>query len=210
MGLILENARRVQHDAHATSLHIFCEIPAIARSRSEKRSVLPPKRWKRMTSFQRPSNLRIACSIPAAADAGVCANSRVRPSLSRALLRRRRVQLCTCMPKQTNTQIDLPPPVAAYFAADSSDANAVTRCFSESAVVIDERREHRGRSAITRWKAEATAKYHYTSEPLAVDASGPEVTVTARVTGDFPGSPVELRYRFTLEGASIARLEITA
>ena len=52
--------------------------------------------------------------------------------------------------------------------------------------------------------------YHYTSEPLAVDASGPEVTVTARVTGDFPGSPVELRYRFTLEGASIARLEITA
>ena len=120
-------------------------------------------------------------------------------------------QVCsTCMPKQTNTQIDLPPPVAAYFAADSSDANAVTRCFSESAVVIDERREHRGRSAITRWKAEATAKYHYTSEPLAVDASGPEVTVTARVTGDFPGSPVELRYGFTLEGASIARLEIAA
>jgi len=34
--------------------------------------------------------------------------------------------------------------------------------------------------------------------------------VTARVTGDFPGSPVELRYGFTLEGASIARLEITA
>ena len=46
--------------------------------------------------------------------------------------------------------------------------------------------------------------------PLAVDASAPEVTVTARVTGDFPGSPVELQYRFTLEGASIAKLEITA
>jgi hypothetical protein len=45
----------------------------IARSKSEKRSVLPPKRWKRMTSFQRPSSLRMACSIPAAADAGVCA-----------------------------------------------------------------------------------------------------------------------------------------
>ena len=36
------------------------------------------------------------------------------------------------------------------------------------------------------------------------------MTVTARVTGDFPGSPVDLRYRFTLEGATIARLEITA
>ena len=106
--------------------------------------------------------------------------------------------------------IDLPPPIAAYFAADTSDANAVARCFSESAVVIDERREHRGRPAITRWKGEAAAKYHYTSEPLTVNASGPDVTVTARVTGDFPGSPVELQYRFTLEGASIARLEITA
>ena len=37
-----------------------------------------------------------------------------------------------------------------------------------------------------------------------------EVTVTARVTGDFPGSPVELQYRFTLEAALIGRLEITA
>ena len=110
----------------------------------------------------------------------------------------------------TPTPILLPPPIAAYFAADTADGNATARCFSESAVVIDERREHRGRPAITRWRAEATAKYHYTSEPLAVDVSKPEVTVTARVTGDFPGSPVELQYRFTLEGASIARLEITA
>jgi hypothetical protein len=114
------------------------------------------------------------------------------------------------MPTHAKLPIDLPSPIAAYFAADTSDAKAVARCFSESAVVIDERREHRGRPAITRWKAEATAKYHYTSEPLAIDASGPDVTVTARVTGDFPGSPVELEYRFTLEGASIARLEITA
>ena len=106
--------------------------------------------------------------------------------------------------------IHLPPPIAAYFDADASDANAVARCFSESAVVINERREHRGRPAITRWRAEATAKYHYTSEARAVDVSGPDVTVTARVTGDFTGSPVDLRYRFTLEGASIARLEITA
>ena len=113
------------------------------------------------------------------------------------------------MQTHANETIQLPQPIAAYFAADTSDANEVARCFSERAVVIDERREHRGRPAITRWKAEATAKYHYTSEPLAVDVSGPEATVTARVTGDFPGSPVDLRYRFTLEGATIARLEIT-
>jgi len=113
------------------------------------------------------------------------------------------------MSTHANAPIHLPPPVAAYFAADTSDASAVARCFSDSAVVIDERREHRGRPAITRWRAEALAKYHYTSEPLAAVVAGPEVTVTAQVTGDFPGSPVELTYRFTLEGAAIARLEVT-
>ena len=165
-----------------------------------------------MTSFQRPSSLRMACSIPAAADAGVCARLLTGASLTFACaLAASAVQVfSTSIPTNAKPPIDLPSPIAAYFAADTSDANAVARCFSESAVVIDERREHRGRPAITRWKAEATAKYHYTSEPLAVDASGPDVTVTARVTGDFPGSPVELEYRFTLEGASIARLEITA
>ena len=101
------------------------------------------------------------------------------------------------------------PPIAAYFAADTSDA---TRGF----VFHRERRRRStsvastdGRQAIGRWKAEATAKYHYTSEPLAVDCSGADVTVIARVTGEFPGSPIELRYRFTLEGDKIARLEIT-
>jgi hypothetical protein len=162
-------------------------------------------------SFRRSSSLRMACSIPMAADAYACADSRVRSSLSRALLRPRPVPVCSnSMPTYTKVPIDLPSPIAAYFAADMSDANAAAQCFSESAVVIDERREHRGRPAITRWKVEATAKYHYTSEPIAVDVSGPEVTVTARVTGDFPGSPVDLRYRFTLEGATIAMLEITA
>jgi hypothetical protein len=30
-----------------------------------------------------------------------------------------------------------------------------------------------------------------------------------RVSGNFPGSPVELRYVFTLDGEKIARLEIS-
>lgn len=32
--------------------------------------------------------------------------------------------------------------------------------------------------------------------------------VTAHLTGNFPGSPVDLRYAFTLSGDKIARLEI--
>jgi len=33
--------------------------------------------------------------------------------------------------------------------------------------------------------------------------------VTGRVSGDFPGSPIELRYAFALDGDEIARLEIS-
>lgn len=108
------------------------------------------------------------------------------------------------------TVINLPAAIAAYFATDAADAGGVASCFTQDGVVIDERREHRGRQAIERWKTEATAKYHYTSEPISVEGSEPDVTVIARVTGDFPGSPIALQYRFTLEGDGISRLEISA
>ena len=113
------------------------------------------------------------------------------------------------MTTKTAEPSNLPSPVAAYFAADTTSAEAVARCFTDGAVVIDERKEHRGRAAIARWKAEASAKFRYTVERLGADVSGDETTVTGRVTGDFPGSPVDLQYRFTLEGDKIARLEIT-
>jgi hypothetical protein len=64
----------------------------------------------------------------------------------------------------------------------------VARCFTESAAVVDEQREHRGHVAIARWKADATAKYHYTSVKIAIDVAGPTAIVTARVAGDFPGT----------------------
>jgi hypothetical protein len=60
----------------------------------------------------------------------------------------------------------LPPPIATYFAADTVDADTVVRCFREDAVVVDEHRAHHGRAGIARWKADASAKYHYTSEPF--------------------------------------------
>ena len=112
------------------------------------------------------------------------------------------------MTPKTWNPIDLPAPVAAYFAADTTGAEEVAQCFTDDAVVIDERQECRGRAAIARWKAEASAKFRYTVEQLGVHVSGDQTMVTGRVTGDFPGSPVDLQYRFTLEGDKIARLEI--
>ncbi|NEI74511.1 DUF4440 domain-containing protein [Rhizobium lusitanum] len=102
----------------------------------------------------------------------------------------------------------LPKPIADYFAADTKDGAAVAKCFTPDAVVVDERQTHTGRDAIARWKAESSTKYEYTSKPIAVEDNGGKVIVTAHLTGNFPGSPVDLRYAFVLASDTIAHLEI--
>ena len=44
--------------------------------------------------------------------------------------------------------LNLPKPIAAYFAADTASGEAVARCFTEAAVVKDEGHTYRGRAAI--------------------------------------------------------------
>lgn len=104
----------------------------------------------------------------------------------------------------------LPDPISAYFAADAAEGSSIAACFTIDAVVIDENETHHGREAISRWRAEASARYRYLAEPIAITADGDKQVVTAHLTGDFPGSPVDLRYAFTLAGDEIARLEIRA
>ena len=104
--------------------------------------------------------------------------------------------------------LNLPTPVTAYFIADKLDGEAVARCFTDDAVVQDEGHVYSGRAAIKKWKEDASAKYTYTSEPLACELKGGKVVVTCRLTGNFPGSPVDLRFFFKLEGEKIASLEV--
>ena len=66
---------------------------------------------------------------------------------------------------------------------------------------------YKGRAAIKQWKADASIKYQYTSEPLACEQQGGKTVVTSRLTGNFPGSPVNLRFFFELERDKIASLE---
>lgn len=103
----------------------------------------------------------------------------------------------------------LPEPIAGYFsAAKSVDQNTIMRHFSPDAVVIDENRSHRGHAAIQLWMDESAKKYSFVAEPFDVSDEGTVTVVTAHVTGNFPGSPVDLRYRFALEGDNITSLEI--
>jgi protocatechuate 3,4-dioxygenase beta subunit len=104
--------------------------------------------------------------------------------------------------------LNLPEPIAAYFQADTQDGRAVARCFTYDGVVRDEGRIHVGQAAIEAWKADASSRYTYTTRPLKLERDGPQLIVTGHVVGDFPGSPVDLRYVFTLERGKIATLEI--
>lgn len=104
--------------------------------------------------------------------------------------------------------LTLPKPIADYFAADAADGAAVAKCFTADAVVIDENKTYTGRDAIAAWKTETSAKYNYIAEPVTIDDQDDRLIVTAHLTGNFPGSPVDLRYAFTLSGDVIARLEI--
>ena len=104
--------------------------------------------------------------------------------------------------------LNLPKPVAAYFTADAGDSQTLSECFTDDAVVKDEGQTHNGRTAIRKWKESASAKYQYTCEPLACEQHGEKTVVTSRVTGNFPGSPLHLRFFFVLKGDKIASLEI--
>ena len=105
--------------------------------------------------------------------------------------------------------LDLPRPIANYFAADEDGAETLSQCFTEDAVVKDEGHTYNGRAAIKEWKARASEKYQYTSEPLALDQQEDRrAVVTTRLTGNFPGSPVNLRFFFELDGEKIKSLEI--
>lgn len=107
--------------------------------------------------------------------------------------------------------VEFPAPIADYFSADrAGDAAAVASHFTEKAIVRDEDHDYVGRKAIHGWKAASSRKYAYTAEPYAVVEDAGTTIVTAHLTGDFPGSPLDLRYRFVVDGERIAALEIGA
>ncbi len=103
----------------------------------------------------------------------------------------------------------LPPVITAYWnAANAGRIDEAAACFAADAVVHDESRIHQGPAAIRGWIEETTQQYQPMVEPLGIEEKDGHHLVTARVSGNFPGSPVELDYAFTLREGHILRLEI--
>lgn len=105
--------------------------------------------------------------------------------------------------------IDLPPAIAHYVNAENAgDAEALGQWFSPDAVVHDEGHVYKGVAAIKRWKAETKQKYNHSVEPLDIAARDGKTVLRARLSGNFPGSPIVLSFTFVLEGGRIASLTI--
>lgn len=105
----------------------------------------------------------------------------------------------------------MPPPVRLYFQSEAeNDTRRLAECFTPDAVVTDEQRTHQGLDAIRAWKTESKAATKYQVTPVSAEPNGESVLVVGRVEGDFPGSPVMLRYLFDLTGDRISALEIGA
>jgi len=108
------------------------------------------------------------------------------------------------------TTTKLAGPVANYIAAaNAHDIDAMMSIFNEEAVVRDEAKERQGIAAIRQWAVEVSEKYHATVEALDVAQTDVKTILSGRVSGDFPGSPIDLRYVFTLAGGKIECLEIS-
>ena len=94
--------------------------------------------------------------------------------------------------------------------ANAHDADGVARCFSNAAEVHDEGGVHRGGDAIRDWSRATSEKYAPTIVVADYQPTAPGGVVTGDVHGDFPGSPLRMRFDFTFGAGTIDKLEISA
>jgi ketosteroid isomerase-like protein len=103
----------------------------------------------------------------------------------------------------------IPSIIAAFVKAQNDrDSSAVVACFTDEAVVHDEGQERRGLVAIKEWSDKSFQKFQYSLEPRDLTEEIEKTVLTATVTGNFPGSPVSLDFKFVLDGDKIVSLII--
>ena len=105
---------------------------------------------------------------------------------------------------------DLPDILDRYFQAQNAhDIDAMVACFAADAAVRDEGRDIIGTDAIRAWKAETSAKYRITAQPIECAVADGRTVVVVKVSGTFKGSPANLTYRFGFsDDGRIGALEV--
>jgi hypothetical protein len=77
-----------------------------------------------------------------------------------------------------------------------------------SRATLETRSTHRGLDEVRAWKQETQDRYRYTIEPAEVDERNGQTILTVTLAGDFPGSPVDQIYEFTIVDNAIETLRI--
>jgi hypothetical protein len=105
--------------------------------------------------------------------------------------------------------MSVPSVVETYLrVAPRGDLDVLVGCFTEDAVVTDDGKTYRGRTAIRQWRNDVAAAFEYTMAIVDSSPDGDGHLVVARIEGSFPGSPVQLKFRFELAGDLISKLDI--
>lgn len=89
------------------------------------------------------------------------------------------------------------------------DSVAYANCFSETAVVYDEGKMHKGRKEIEQWIADANEQYQATMQPVSFEEKETESILKAEASGKFDGSPIVLSYHLEIADELIQSLKIT-
>lgn len=89
------------------------------------------------------------------------------------------------------------------------DSVAYANCFSETAVVFDEGKTHKGRKEIEHWIADANERYEAVMKPIDFEEKESESILKAEVSGNFEGSPIVLNYHLEITDGLIKSLKIT-
>jgi len=103
--------------------------------------------------------------------------------------------------------MNLPKVVTELIKAQNNfDSTTYAQCFTETAVVFDEGKNHQGRIEIERWIDKANKDYEATMEPL--EYAEKAQTLKTKVTGNFPGSPITMTYHYEFADGLIQSLKI--
>lgn len=94
-------------------------------------------------------------------------------------------------------------------AQDNFDSFAYANCFSDTAVVFDEGKIHKGHAEIQKWIFEGNEKYKTVMKPTEYTEIGTTAILTAEISGTFDGSPILLKYNFDIIEGQIQSLKIT-
>ena len=105
--------------------------------------------------------------------------------------------------------IQLPGSINRYVQiTNSGAAEAASKCFAPDATVYDEGQTYQGVAAIKNWMAATKKKYGHTVAPLELAERGGQSILRARLTGNFPGSPITVNFTFVLADGKIRSLEV--